>query len=137
MAVRGIRTLDWWPESGVNVILGGGDAGKTTILEAVALLLNPTNNTALSDNDCWDRRVEDGFSVEAVMSLPKSCPVNQQANTAWPWEWNGTEAVLPNPEAEPDSNSTVEAVYRFRVSRAGQGSGWRVISRSERARRYS
>src|SRR3546814_3669742 len=40
---RGIEKLLWRPGKGVNVLLGGGDVGKTTILEAIALLLNPTN----------------------------------------------------------------------------------------------
>jgi len=46
---RGIEKLDWFPEPGVNVILGGGDVGKTTILDAIALLLSPTNTTVLSE----------------------------------------------------------------------------------------
>ena len=29
---RGIKALSWRPARGVNVILGGGDVGKTTIL---------------------------------------------------------------------------------------------------------
>ena len=32
---RGIESLKWNPASGMNVILGGGDVGKTTILEAI------------------------------------------------------------------------------------------------------
>ena len=31
---RGIKDLSWHPASGVNIILGGGDVGKTSILEA-------------------------------------------------------------------------------------------------------
>ena len=38
---RGIEALTWHPAPGVNVILGGGDVGKTTVLEAIALLLSP------------------------------------------------------------------------------------------------
>ena len=37
---RGIKTLTWRPDDGLNLILGGGDVGKTTILDAVALLLS-------------------------------------------------------------------------------------------------
>jgi hypothetical protein len=40
---RGIKTLSWYPRNGLNLILGGGDVGKTTILDAIALLFNPTN----------------------------------------------------------------------------------------------
>ena len=35
---RGITTLRWKPPRGVNTILGGGDVGKATSLEAIALL---------------------------------------------------------------------------------------------------
>jgi putative ATP-dependent endonuclease of OLD family len=38
--VRGIKDLAWLPGKGVNVILGGGDVGKTTILDAIGLLLS-------------------------------------------------------------------------------------------------
>ena len=112
---RGIRQLDWRPASRLNVILGGGDCGKTTILEAIALLLNPTNYALLSDIDYWERRVEEGFCIEAVMSLPDSCLINHQTKIAWPWEWNGAEAVLPNQDAEASTPATVESVYRVRV----------------------
>src|SRR5713101_4540528 len=68
---RGIEALSWQPAKGANLILGGGDVGKTTILDAIALLLSPTNTTVLSDADYWRREVERGFCIEAVMSLPE------------------------------------------------------------------
>jgi putative ATP-dependent endonuclease of the OLD family len=40
---RGVASFTWQPAKGTNIVLGGGDAGKTTILDAIALLLNPTN----------------------------------------------------------------------------------------------
>lgn len=58
---RGISALTWYPAPGVNVILGGGDVGKSTILDAIALLLSPTNNTTLSDADYLARKREHGF----------------------------------------------------------------------------
>lgn len=67
---RGIEALDWWPAKGVNVILGGGDAGKSTILDAIAILLSPVNPSNLSDPDYHRRDIETGFSIEAVLSLP-------------------------------------------------------------------
>ena len=35
---RGLESLDWRPSPTMNLILGGGDVGKTTILDAVGLL---------------------------------------------------------------------------------------------------
>ena len=114
---RGIEKLDWFPEPGVNVILGGGDVGKTTILDAIALLLSPTNTTVLSEADYWRREVDEkGFCIEAVMSLPETCGINQQRETA-PGLGNGT-ARKPNFQRstmEPTVGNAVEPVYRLRV----------------------
>jgi putative ATP-dependent endonuclease of OLD family len=67
---RGIPSLQWRPARGLNLILGGGDVGKTTILEAIALLLSPVNLANLSDPDYHDRKIDVGFSIEAILSLP-------------------------------------------------------------------
>ena len=42
----------------MNFILGGGDAGKTTILDAIALLLSPTNPNVVPDTDYYGRAEE-------------------------------------------------------------------------------
>lgn len=94
---RGIRELSWRPASGLNLLLGGGNVGKTSLLEAIGLLLSPTTSYTLVDSDYFGRRVEDEFVIEAVMSLPAE--VNRQASMAWPWEWNGQEAVLADAAA--------------------------------------
>src|SRR5690242_4224335 len=109
---RSIKTLSWCPGKGVNVILGGGDVGKTTILDAVALLLSPVNPANLSDTDYLGRNVEVGFVIEAIVSLPPETGINSQSKPSWPWEWNGKEAVVPNAEG---STGPSEEVYRIRV----------------------
>lgn len=112
---RGIKHLVWWPKPGLNVILGGGDVGKTTILDAIALLLSPTNSTVLSDSDYWDRSVDAGFVIEAVMSLPEGCGIGDQKKNAWPWEWDGKEPKLPSVDREPSTTPPSEPVYRVRA----------------------
>ena len=110
---RGIKALSWHPSKGVNVILGGGDVGKTTILDAIALLFSPTNPTNLSDTDYHARDESAGFVIEAVVALPPSNGINNQVKSSWPWDWNGSEAVVPSIEGE--STATNEPVYRIRV----------------------
>jgi putative ATP-dependent endonuclease of OLD family len=112
---RGIEFLEWFPAPGVNVILGGGDVGKTTILDAIALLLSPTNTAVLSDADYWRRKVDDCFCIEAVMSLPEECGVNQQTKNAWPWEWDGNEPKLPEVNGDAGGDGLAEPVYCLRV----------------------
>jgi putative ATP-dependent endonuclease of OLD family len=90
---RGIKALPWYPAAGVNVILGGGDVGKTTILDAIALLLAPTNATAVSGTDYFRRDIDAGFLIEALLSLPSSTGISDLTKPAWPWRWNGKNAV--------------------------------------------
>jgi putative ATP-dependent endonuclease of OLD family len=110
---RGIRELSLRPARGVNVILGGGDVGKTTILEAIALLLSPTNATTVSDIDYYGRAIPDEFVIEAVMSLPSGSGIDHQLKPSWPWEWNGSDAIVPNADAERSTQG--QSVYRLRV----------------------
>lgn len=111
---RGIEDLTWRPSKGVNVILGGGDVGKTTILEAIALLLNPTNATTLSDADYWQRQHAHGFEIAATMSLPLSTGIAEQRKAAWPWQWDGETAELPAMEA--GDLAPTDPVYCVRVT---------------------
>jgi putative ATP-dependent endonuclease of OLD family len=109
---RGIKELSWHPARGVNVILGG-DIGKTTILDAIALLLNPTNSTTLSDSDYYARNIEAGFIIEAIISLPLDSGINNDIKPSLPWQWNGKEAVVPS--MEEGDGMPGEPVYRLRV----------------------
>jgi len=36
---RSIRALDWLPSPGINCLIGPGDSGKSTILDAIDLCL--------------------------------------------------------------------------------------------------
>jgi putative ATP-dependent endonuclease of the OLD family len=111
---RGIESLIWHPDAGVNVVLGGGDAGKSTILDAISLLLHPSNTFTLTEADYWRRDVEMEFCIEAVMTIPESCGLHAQSKNAWPWVWNGTDAALPDIEAKA-SQPAVESVFRVRA----------------------
>lgn len=110
---RCIKRLSWQPAKGVNVILGGGDVGKTTILDAIGLLLSPTNPATLSDTDYHGRDIEGGFIIEAIVSLPSESGINQQTKPSWPWNWNGFDATVPSIDNE--SGIKGEPVYRLRV----------------------
>src|SRR5260370_14107515 len=109
---RSIKSLMWHPSNGVNIVLGGGDVGKASILDAIALLLSPAYPAALSDAEYLGRKVETGFAIEAIMSLPPDVGVNDQAKLSWPWEWDGTDAIVPNVEGIVVASAPA---YRLRV----------------------
>jgi putative ATP-dependent endonuclease of OLD family len=109
---RGIESLAWRPGKGLNIILGGGDVGKTTVLDAIALLLSPTNAISVSDTDYYMRDVDAGFVVEGVFALPPESGINDQLKPSWPWEWSGVEAVVPSSDWE---GAKAQPVYCLRV----------------------
>lgn len=114
---RGLEDFAWNPNPGVNVILGGGDVGKTTILDALALLLSPSSSAQVTEGDYWRRDTNSGFSVVGVFGFPDGSDVlDPLRKTAWPWTWDGETAVLPDLEGEPADPGADDSVLVFRVS---------------------
>ncbi|ARV19529.1 DNA replication and repair protein RecF [Curvibacter sp. AEP1-3] len=109
---RGIKHLSWRPARGVNLVLGGGDVGKTTILDAISLLLSPTNSATVFDSDYNLRDNEAEFNIEAVMAFPSGGGINQLTKPSWPWIWNGLDAIVP---AHDENSAPGEEVYVLRV----------------------
>lgn len=109
---RGVKHLSWRPARGVNLILGGGDVGKTTILDAISLLLSSTNSTTVLDSDYNLRDDDAEFCIEAVMALPSGSGINQLTKPSWPWNWDGLDAIVP---AHDENSAPGEEVYVLRV----------------------
>ena len=110
---RGITSLSWKPNPKFNVIVGGGDNGKTTVLDALALLFSPSNAFVLSESDYWLNNTEQEFCIEAVVYLPDTELLSSQSKFNWPWEWDGNDALLiPYSEQEEGFQ---RPVYKFRV----------------------
>ena len=112
---RGLEKFEWQPHPGINVLLGGGDVGKTTVLEAIALLLNPSNAPLVSESDYWQRDSTQEFVIEAVIALPPDMGISAQRNMSWPWDWDGKHAVLPPVSEDDDLPMPDDPVYRVRV----------------------
>ncbi len=48
---RSIQTFDWAPSNGVNCLIGPGDSGKSTILDAIDLCLGARRSVPFGDTD--------------------------------------------------------------------------------------
>jgi len=110
---RGIRELTLLPNEGLNLLLGGGDVGKTTILDAIALLFNPTNTISVLETDFTHRDYEQGFTIEAIIADGPDAFLDQHASFIWPWMWNGADALPPPEDGDPVPPES--AVYLVRV----------------------
>lgn len=70
---RGIKTLDWTLPLGhrLQVLIGPGDSGKSTILDGVHYLLSDRWNVPFSDDDFFDVDVGTPITIRAlVIDLP-------------------------------------------------------------------
>lgn len=112
---RGIERLDWTPDEGINLLIGGGDTGKTTILDAISLLLSNSNTTQVRAEDYFEQDVDSGFAIEATLRLPPASDVFLgMRKTAFPWGWNGTSRQLL--DSAGDGGDSLEPVFVLRVS---------------------
>lgn len=132
---RGIQELEWYPSKGTNFILGGGDTGKTTVLEAVDLLFSPSTSFNVSETDYWMRDTATIFAIEAVVRLGGEVDINTQPNMAYPWHWDGKEAVVPDSNEEKGEN---DEVYRVRfTANEQQETLWEIVQPDENTIRFS
>ncbi|MDR8397133.1 MULTISPECIES: ATP-dependent nuclease [Paraburkholderia] len=69
---RGIRELSWFPNQGVNCLIGPGDSCKTTILDAIDLLLAERQNVTFDDLDFYDANPSNAIRIVAcIAELPR------------------------------------------------------------------
>ena len=91
---RGIKAFNQvFRDSDFICIIGRGDSGKTTILDAISCVLSPSWNLSFLDTDFYDCDVENQIEIEvSVYDFPKSLMredkyglyirgLNQQDNT--------------------------------------------------------
>jgi putative ATP-dependent endonuclease of the OLD family len=64
---RGINTLNWQPFAGVNCLIGPGDSGKSTILEAIDLCLTPRRYALFGEADFYHLETRDPIIIEVTL----------------------------------------------------------------------
>ena len=124
---RGIKHLVWNPDAGMNIILGGGDCGKSTILDAIGLLFNPSGYITLTEADFWNKNSDDGFCIEASIQVSDDFEFSSGTKIYWPWEWDGENPTLPSTEEDevPDAQTPV-----FQVAVQATGNfdlSWEIV----------
>ncbi len=70
---RGIKSFrHMFGEKQLICLVGQGDSGKTTILEAISLALSPTWNIPFCDNDFYMKNVEEPIQIEVSVKIPET-----------------------------------------------------------------
>lgn len=70
---RAIQSLDWAPSPGINCLIGPGDSGKSTILDAIDLCLGARRSISFGDMDFFDLNVSEPIRIAVTLGeLPAS-----------------------------------------------------------------
>ena len=100
---RGIAEMDWAPRGGFNAIIGPGDSGKSTVLEAIDLVLG-ARRTALTDADFHNLDTNRPIVIEVTVGdLPRELldlEAYIRALRGW-CSWLGDLQDEPRDEYEP------------------------------------
>jgi putative ATP-dependent endonuclease of OLD family len=68
---RSIQTLSWTPSNGMNCLIGPGDSGKSTILDAIDLCLGARRSAPFSDTDFFGLDVTRSIMIAVTLgALP-------------------------------------------------------------------
>lgn len=97
---RGIEQLEWRPRAGLNCLIGPGDAGKSTVLAAIALLLDPRASGQAQEFDYHRRDIASGFRIEAVLGGVEAAVSSERSILLQGWR-NGTLQPMPEEGWEP------------------------------------
>lgn len=64
---RGIQRLTWCPAPGINCLIGPGDSGKSTVLDAIDLCLGARRNVQFSDADFFGMDIAGPISITLTL----------------------------------------------------------------------
>jgi putative ATP-dependent endonuclease of OLD family len=65
---RAIKSFEWWPNPGVNCLIGPGDVGKSTVINAIDLCLGPRRTKEFADSDFHKLNTEEPILIEITVS---------------------------------------------------------------------
>ena len=64
---RGIECLSWFPSEGINCLIGAGDSGKSTLIEAIFYCLGARRSIRFSDADFHRLKVDEEISIAVTI----------------------------------------------------------------------
>src|SRR5687768_10500598 len=111
--LRGIRLLDWHLNGRVICLIGPNDSTKTTVLDALELVLLPRWYVALTDADFYNGNVDVPIIIEATIAeLPDDLLSEPEKFGLYLRGYANGEVI-----DDPTETSEVAVTVRFRIDR--------------------
>ncbi len=110
---RGIQRLAWCPGSGVNCLIGPGDVGKSTVLDAIDLCLGARRTAVFADTDFYGLDTAHPIRISVTLGdLPEAL---RSLEDYGPY-LRGFDGALGLLTDEPEHDSEVVLTLRLTVS---------------------
>ncbi len=105
---RCIQKLEWHPTPGVNCLIGPGDSGKSSVLDAIDYCLGARRSVPISDADFYRLDVEQPVSISITIGELDDTLKSMEAYGLYLRSYNAATGVIEDePEAAAETVLTV------------------------------
>lgn len=109
---RGIADLSWFPSAGINCLIGPGDSGKSTILDAIDLCLGARRSISFTDADFYKLDVTKDITIELTIGELSDALKSLENYGMFVRGFNAANKVI---EDEPEKSSETVITLRLTV----------------------
>ena len=121
---RGIKSLKWQPSAGINCLIGPGDSGKSSILDAIDLCLGARRNLSFTDADF--HKLDVGVSIKIRITVGELDDALKNIDTYGMYV-RSFDAATGNVEDEPDKDGETVLTIQLAVESDLEPS-WTLVS---------
>ncbi|WOI10805.1 ATP-dependent nuclease [Thalassospira lucentensis] len=107
---RGISYLKWCPNPGINCLIGPGDSGKSTILDAIDLCLGSRQNFTFTDADFHFCNFSDPVIIDVTLGELDDALLNLEVYGHFFRGWEGGTCTLYD-----ETSAALETVLTLRL----------------------
>ncbi|NRG19154.1 AAA family ATPase [Rhizobiales bacterium] len=121
---RGIQNLSWLPSNGINCLIGPGDSGKSTILDAIDYCLGARRNLQMTDADFHNLDVDSAIQITLTIGALDDALKSMDSYGMFLRGFTKETGVV---EDEPEKDAETVLTLRLRVEGDLEPS-WSLVS---------
>lgn len=126
---RSIKTLSWAPSDGINCLVGPGDSGKSTILDAIDLCLGARRSVSMGDTDFYELDVTNPIVIDVTLGRLHDSLKNLELYGEFVRGFDSSTGAI-----EDEPRAGIETVLTFRLTVSSDlEPEWRLYSQRAEA----
>lgn len=126
---RVIKDLTWLPKPGLNCLIGPGDSGKSTILDAIDLTLGARHSYPFTDADFFELNTDNPIEIFVTLGALNSELMNMETYGMFLRSFNSLTGMITD---EPQSDEEIVLTLKLTVD-ADLDPDWSLYSERAQA----